>query len=206
MNSSLAISVPSVNHATPTSPLATTAYSNSCQDTFYTESEASPHVSHQHTQSSSTASYHELQGSSPYISHQHMRSNSTTHTAASQCDKVADSSLVFQYNRQSQENFCGSSGYPESFNQGIASANVSLDMVPPSSVPTKKRQARSVENLKANEDNLGAFDLFRAASDGESTNLLLPLLTRRRRTTSNSNRMLNKNHHHNHKKQSSCHQ
>ena len=166
--SHLAISVPSMNHATPTSPLATTAYSSSYQDAFYTESEASPYVSHQHTQSSSTmntASYHELQGS-PYISHQHTQSDSTTHTA-SQCDEVADSSLLLHYNRQSQENFNGSSGYPESFNQGIASAKMTIDMAPPSSVSSKKRQARSVENLKANEDDLGAFDLFRAASDGE---------------------------------------
>ena len=166
--SPLAISVPSVNHPTPTSPLATTAYSSSYQDAFYTESEGSPYVSHQHMQSSSTmntSSYHELQGS-PYISHQHTQSNSTTHTA-SQCDEVADSSLLLQYNRQSQENFNGSSGYPENFNQGIVSAKIPLDMAPPSSVPIKKRQAKSVENLNANEDDLGAFDLFRAASDGE---------------------------------------
>ena len=45
-----------------------------------------------------------------------------------------------------------------------------LDMAPPpsSSAPAKKkRQARSVENLKENGDDLGAFDPFRAASDGE---------------------------------------
>ena len=168
--SPLAISVPSVNHATPTSPLATTAYSSSYQDTFYAESEGSPFSSSQHTQSSSTmntASYHELQGS-PCISHQHTQSDSATHTsAASQCDEVADSSLLLQY-KGSRENFHGSSGYPEAFNQGITSANVPLDMVrTPASLPTKKRQARSVENLKENEDDLGAFDLFRAASDGE---------------------------------------
>ena len=171
--SPLAISVPSVNHAaTPTSPLATTAYSSSYQDTFCTESEASPYPSHQHTQSScssntmNTASYHELNGS-PYISHQHMQSDSTTHTA----DEVADSSLLLQHNGQSRENFHhGTSGYPEGFNQGITSATVPLDMTPPSSssaLVKKKRQARSVENLKENEDDLGAFDLFRAASDGE---------------------------------------
>ena len=173
--SPLAISVPSVNHtATPTSPLATTAYSSSYQDNFYTESEASPYTSsHQHTQSScssntmNTTSYQELNGS-PYISHQHTQSDSTTHTA----DEVADSSLLLQHNGQSRENFRhGASGYPEGFSQGITSATMPLDMAPPpppSSVPAKKkRQARSVENLKENDDDLGAFDLFRAASDGE---------------------------------------
>jgi hypothetical protein len=91
-----------------------------------------------------------------------------THTAA---DEVADSSLLLQHNRKSrEENFHGSSGYPEGFSQGITSATMPLDMAPPpssSSVSAKKRQARSVENLKENEDDLGAFDLFRAASDGE---------------------------------------
>ena len=165
--SPLAISVPSVNHPNPTSPLATTAYSSSYQDAFYTESEASPYISHQPTQSSSTtntASYHK---GSPFISHQHTQSNSTTHTT-SQCDEVADSSLLFQYSRQqSQDNFHGSSGYPESFNQGIAGANMPRNMAPQSSGPAKRLQARSVENLKANDDDIGAFDLFRAASDGE---------------------------------------
>ena len=47
-----------------------------------------------------------------------------------------------------------------------------LDMAPPPAPPSsapakKKQQARSVENLKENDDDLGAFDLFRAASDGE---------------------------------------
>ena len=64
-----------------------------------------------------------------------------------------------------------SSRYPEGFSQGIASATMPLDLAPPpapSSAPAKKkRQARSVENLKENDDDLGAFDLFRAASDGE---------------------------------------
>ena len=83
-----------------------------------------------------------------------------------------DSSLLLQHNRQSWENFHhGASGYPEGFSQGITSATMSLDMAPPpapSSAPAKKkRQARSVENLKENNDDLGAFDLFRAASDRE---------------------------------------
>ena len=97
-----------------------------------------------------------------------MQSDSTTHTA----DEVADSSLLLQHNGQSRENFHhGTSGYPEGFSQGITSATMPLDMAPPpapSSAPAKKkRQARSVENLKDNDDDLGAFDLFRAASDGE---------------------------------------
>ena len=34
-------------------------------------------------------------------------------------------------------------------------------------MPVKRLQARSVENLKANDDDIGTFDFFRAASDRE---------------------------------------
>ena len=143
-----ASSVPSVSHPPlpPTSPLATTAYSSSYHDTFsYSDSDGSPFISHQHTQSTSTTN------------------------TASYCDEVADSSSVFQ---DSTIHTPSRSRVSDTSLQGVP---VSPPSPPPqaqhaalSKAPPKKFQAKSVENLCANEDDIGgALDLFRAASDGE---------------------------------------
>ena len=175
-SSSCTASNPSVSHQhphplPPTSPLATTGYSSSYQDAFcYTDSDGSPFISHQHTQSNSTTNTGtaSLIESSPFVSHEHTQSNSTTHTA-SQNDDVGDTSnsLMHQY-QQAHENLQAepSSGYPESSNQDIRTAKMSLDQAP-SVLRSRRFQAKSEQNLHANGDDGGAFDLFRAASDGE---------------------------------------
>ena len=92
--SGLAVSEPSVSHAPPTSPLAMTAYSRSYQS--YTESEGSPFVSRQHTQSNSTTNTASMNNSSSSVSHQHSQSTSIAAAyTANQNDEVADTSLMF---------------------------------------------------------------------------------------------------------------
>ena len=137
--SSLVRSVPSVGRPPPTSPLATTAYSSNSRDAFNTDNEESPFFSHRHTQSTSTTN------------------------TASQSDEMGDASFQYQHTR---DDLHGSSGFPDSFHQGIPTASIPLDMAR-SLLLAKKFKAKSEENLQANGDDIGTFDLFRAASEGD---------------------------------------
>ena len=173
-----AASNPSISQVAlpPTSPLATTTYSHSHQeDAFcYTDSEGSPFISHQHTQSNSTANTASLNENAPsFSSHQHTQSSSTANTA-SQGDEVVDTpSSTLQYRQGGRDILpwpSGSSGHHETFHQTVGGApTIPLGMVGSVMNKSKKFQAKStsVEHINVNGDDSGALDLFRAASDGE---------------------------------------